>query len=136
PARRGPGAGRRATSRARARHPAGPVRGPRRLTRGRTMDITAILARFLDEPRVARVRAVLDTYGHAAGGLLANGLAFSALFAAIPTMLLVLGLAGTVANDPAVRDSIGDALIAAFPPLEDLIDAALDAISRSEERRV
>ena len=65
------------------------------------MDVTAILARFLDEPRVARVRAVLDTYGHAAGGLLANGLAFSALFAAIPTMLLVLGLAGTVANDPA-----------------------------------
>ena len=93
------------------------------------MDVTAILARFLDEPRVARVRAVLDTYGHAAGGLLANGLAFSALFAAIPTMLLVLGLAGTVANDPAVRQTIGDALIAAFPPLEELIDAALDAIS-------
>jgi len=93
------------------------------------MDVSAILARFLDEPRVARVRAVLDTYGHAAGGLLANGLAFSALFAAIPTMLLVLGLAGMVAGDPAVRDSIGDALIAAFPPLEELIDAALDAIS-------
>ena len=93
------------------------------------MDVTAILARFLDEPRVARVRAVLDTYGRAAGGLLANGLAFSALFAAIPTMLLVLGLAGTVANDPAVHQTIGDALIAAFPPLEDLIDAALDAIS-------
>ena len=93
------------------------------------MDVTAILARFLDEPRVARVRAVLDTYGRAAGGLLANGLAFSALFAAIPTMLLVLGLAGAVANDPAVRQTIGDALIAAFPPLEDLIDAALDAIS-------
>lgn len=93
------------------------------------MDVSAILARILDEPRVARVRAVLDTYGHAAGGLLANGLAFSALFAAIPTMLLVLGLAGAVANDPAVRLSIGGALIAAFPPLEDLIDAALDAIS-------
>jgi membrane protein len=93
------------------------------------MDVTAILARFLDEPLVARVRAVLDTYGRAAGGLLANGLAFSALFAAIPTMLLVLGLAGAVANDPAVRQTIGDALIAAFPPLETLVDAALDAIS-------
>jgi len=58
------------------------------------MDTTAILARFLDEPRVARVRTVLDIYGHAAGGLLANGLAFSTLFAAIPTTLLVLGLAG------------------------------------------
>jgi membrane protein len=93
------------------------------------MDTTAILARFLDEPRVARVRAVLDAYGRAAGGLLANGLAFSALFAAIPTALLVLGLAGAIANDPAVRESIGDALIAAFPPLEDLIESALDAIT-------
>jgi hypothetical protein len=88
------------------------------------MDATAILARFLDEPRVARVRAVLDTYGHAAGGLLANGLAFSTLFAAIPTMLLILGLAGAVANDPTVRQTVGDALIAAFPPLEDLIAAS------------
>ena len=35
---------------------------------------------------------VLDIYGHAAGGLLANGLAFSALFAAIPTTLLILGV--------------------------------------------
>lgn len=93
------------------------------------MDAAAILARFLDEPRVARVRAVLDAYGHAAGGLLANGLAFAALFAAIPTTLLVLGLAGTIANDPAVREAVGDALIAAFPPLEDLIEASLDAIT-------
>jgi len=93
------------------------------------MDVTAILARVLDEPRVARVRAVLDAYGHAAGGLLANGLAFSALFAAIPTALLVLGLAGAIANDPAVRETIGHALIAAFPPLEDLIESALDAIT-------
>jgi len=93
------------------------------------MDATAILARVLDEPRVARVRAVLDIYGHAAGGLLANGLAFATLFAAIPTTLLVLGLAGTIANDPAVRQTVGDALIAAFPPMEDLIEAALDAIT-------
>jgi membrane protein len=93
------------------------------------MDATAILARFLDEPRVARVRAVLDIYGHAAGGLLANGLAFSTLFAAIPTTLLVLGLAGTIAGDSDVRETVSDALIAAFPPLEDLIESALDAIT-------
>ncbi len=93
------------------------------------MDVTAILERVLDEPRVARVRAVLDTYGHAAGGLLANGLAFSGLFASIPMTLLVLGLAGTIAHDQAVRQSVSDALIAAFPPLEDLIEASLDAIT-------
>lgn len=94
------------------------------------MDPAAILERVLDEPRVARVRAVLDTYGHAAGGLLANGLAFSALFAAIPTLLLILGLAGWIANDPAARERFSDAIIAAFPPLEDLVESALDAASQ------
>jgi membrane protein len=94
------------------------------------MDPMAILARVLDEPRVARVVAVMDIYGHAAGGLLANGLAFSALFAAIPTTLVVLGLAGLFAGDTAVRDAVSDALIEAFPPLEDLINGALDAMTQ------
>jgi membrane protein len=94
------------------------------------MDPMAILTRVLDEPRVVRVRAVLDTYGRAAGGLLANGLAFSSLFAAIPTLLLVLGLAGIVANDPAVRDALSRALINAFPPIADLVESAMEALSR------
>jgi len=94
------------------------------------VDVTAILARVLDEPRVARVRAVLDTFGAAAGGLLANGLAFSALFAAIPTTLLVLGVAGWFTGDPAVRTTVADALIKAFPPLESLIEGSLDAITQ------
>jgi len=94
------------------------------------MEVTAILARVLDEPRVARVRAVLDTFGAAAGGLLANGLAFSSLFAAIPMTLLVLGVAGWFTGDPSVRTTVADALIKAFPPLEDLIDGSLDAITQ------
>ena len=59
--------------------------------------------RVLAQPQVAQVMAVLDVYGRAAGGLLANGLAFSALFAAIPTTLLVLGLTGLIVNDPTIR---------------------------------
>ncbi len=47
-------------------------------------------------------RAVLDTYGRAAGGLLANGLAFSALFAAIPTSC---SSSGSPAGWPATRPS-------------------------------
>jgi YihY family inner membrane protein len=94
-------------------------------------DPMAILSRVLDVPRVVEVRAVLDTYGRAAGGLLANGLAFATMFAAIPTLLLVLGLAGFVAGgDTGVRDAVSQVLIAAFPPLEDLIDSALDAITK------
>jgi len=93
------------------------------------MDVTAILARVLDEPRVARVRSVLDTFGAAAGGLLSNGLAFSSLFAAIPMTLLILGVAGWFTGDPSVRTTVADALINAFPPLEDLINGSLDAIT-------
>ncbi len=40
------------------------------------------------------MRQVLDIFGQAAGGLLANGLAYAALFAVVPTVLLVLGLTG------------------------------------------
>jgi YihY family inner membrane protein len=92
------------------------------------MDPAAILARVLDEPRVAYVRAVLDTYGRAAGGLLANGLAFSALFATIPTALVTLGLAGLLAVDPAVQAALAEALAEAFPPLSELIEGALTAL--------
>lgn len=95
------------------------------------MDIAAFLARFLDRPRVARVMRVLDIYGHAAGGLLANGLAFAALFAAIPMALLVLGVGGFVAaGNPAAEDRLANALIEAFPPLADLIHGAVTALSQ------
>jgi membrane protein len=91
------------------------------------IDPEAILGRVLAQRQVARVMAVLDIYGRAAGGLLANGLAFSALFAAIPTTLLVLGLTGLVVNDPTVRIRVSLALVRAFPPLTDLIESAMDA---------
>jgi len=80
-------------------------------------------------PQVARVRAVLDIYGAAAGGLLANGLAFSSLFAAIPTTLLVIGVAGWWTKDVSVRQDVADAISSAFPPLADLVDQSLDAIA-------
>lgn len=67
-------------------------------------------------------------YGAAAGGLLANGLAFAALFSTIPILLVALGLAGWLARDPAVQERLALALVVAFPPLADLIGDALAAI--------
>ena len=93
------------------------------------MDAPAILGRILETPPVAFVRAVLDTYGAAAGGLLANGLAFSALFAAVPTTLLMLGIAGFVATDPGFQAELAARLAATFPPLAELFDDALQAVS-------
>jgi membrane protein len=93
------------------------------------MDPRAALAWFLDRPPVVVLRTVLDTYGRAAGGLLANGLAFSSLFAAVPATLLVLGLAGWLAaGDPGVQEDLRNALARAFPPLADLIDGSVHAI--------
>jgi YihY family inner membrane protein len=93
------------------------------------MDPTVILERFLDRPKVAYVRAVLDVYGRAPGGLLANGLAFAALFATVPVALVTLGVAGWLVNDPAVQADLALALGNLFPPLQELVAQALLALS-------
>lgn len=93
------------------------------------MDPAALLGRFLERPRVAYVRSVLDAYGAAAGGLLANGLAFAALFAVIPISLVTLGLAGSAIGDPRIQGILASAIIEVFPPLESLITEALAALA-------
>jgi uncharacterized BrkB/YihY/UPF0761 family membrane protein len=93
------------------------------------MNLRALLARLLEEPQIAVVRAPFRVYGRAAGGLLARGLAFAALFTAIPTLLLVLGLVGWVAGSPAARDRLSVELISTFPPLAGLIGDSLIALS-------
>ena len=93
------------------------------------MDPAAILERFLDRPRVALVRAVFDVYGRAPGGLLANGLAFAALFAAFPVALVTLGVAGLLVHDPTLQARLARAIGTLLPPLRDLVDQALLALS-------
>jgi YihY family inner membrane protein len=93
------------------------------------MDPAAILERFLDRPRVALLRAVLDVYGRAPGGLLANGLAFAALFAAFPVALVTLGVAGLLVDDPTLQARLARAIGTLLPPLRDLVDQALLALS-------
>jgi YihY family inner membrane protein len=93
------------------------------------MDPSKILERVLDRPRVAEVRAVLEVYGRAPGGLLANGLAFAALFAAFPVALVTLGVAGLLVDDPTVQAQLAEAIGALAPPLEELVNQALLALS-------
>ena len=94
------------------------------------MDPVKILEKVLDEPRVAEVRRVLDVYGRAPGGLLANGLAFSALFAVVPIALVTLGVAGLLVDNPGVQEQLAQALGAVVPPLAELIDQALVAMAQ------
>ncbi len=93
------------------------------------MDPAAILERFLDRPRVALLRAVLDVYGRAPGGLLANGLAFAALFAAFPVALVTLGVAGWIVDDPTIQARLARAIGELLPPLQDIVNQALLALS-------
>jgi YihY family inner membrane protein len=93
------------------------------------MDPAALIDRVLDEPRVAYVRAVLDVYGRAPGGLLANGLAFAALFAAFPIAFVLLGVAGWIVGDPAAQERLAEAISELVPPLAEVIDQALVALS-------
>ena len=75
-------------------------------------------------------RRVLDLYGAASGGLLAGGLAYAALVALVPTIVLVVGIAGLAIREPADRAAVAGVLAAVFPPLREVLDAVLrDAVS-------
>jgi membrane protein len=94
------------------------------------MDPAAILERFLDRPAVAQARQVFDVYGRAPGGLLANGLAFTALFSIVPIALVTLGVAGLLVDDPTVQAQLAAALGAIMPPLRELVDGALASMAQ------
>jgi membrane protein len=89
----------------------------------------AFVEPILASPLVAQVGRVLDIYGRAPGGLLANGLAFTTLFAVVPIALVTLGVAGVIVDDPAVQEQLSQALAGMVPPLADLIDQALTSLA-------
>jgi membrane protein len=94
------------------------------------MELPAILTRLLDRPAVVTIRKVLDVYGQAPGTLLANGLAFTSLFSIVPIALVTLGVAGLLVKDAAVQEQLAAALGSFVPPLRDLIDEALVAMTQ------
>jgi len=70
-------------------------------------------------------RRVLDRYSAAGGGLLADGLAYAALFAVVPAILLAVTIAGFVIGDPAERARAVSVISTVVPPLHDIVDAIL-----------
>ena len=93
------------------------------------MDPRATLTELLEREPVRTARAILDVYGAAPGGLLANGLAFAALFAIVPVALVTLGIAGVLVHDPTVQSQLAVAIGAAIPPVRSLVDDALASMS-------
>jgi YihY family inner membrane protein len=93
------------------------------------MNPRVLADRVLESRAIGFAKDVLDIYGGVAGGLLANGLAYTALFASLPTVLLVLGFAGYIAQGPELQQELAARLSATFPPLAELVDDALAALS-------
>jgi membrane protein len=84
------------------------------------------LAAVLGWGPVAALRGVLDRYGAAGGGLLAGGLAYSALFAIVPLAALMAGIVGLVVDDEARRSAVVAAIADVLPPLRDVVRLVLD----------
>ena len=73
--------------------------------------------------------SVLASYDGAGGGLMAGGLAYAALIALLPGLLLVVSIFGVLIDDPAVREEIVAWIAAAVPPLEELARTAFEQVS-------
>jgi membrane protein len=74
---------------------------------------------------------VLARYDLAGGSLLASGLAYTALFAFVPAILLLLGISGAFVADPKARLQIVVNIGTVLPPLRGLVITALDQVSQN-----
>jgi membrane protein len=86
--------------------------------------------RILALPPAVLVLDLMERYGAAGGGVTAAGLAYSAIVAILPTLLLLVSILGFLIADPEQRDQVLEALAAQIPPLEDLISEMLEQISQ------
>jgi membrane protein len=80
-------------------------------------------------PAVRTLQATLQTYDAAGGGLVAGGLAYAALVALLPGLLLVLSVVGLLVDDPAIRADLVASIARAVPPVESLAKQALEQVA-------
>lgn len=95
--------------------------------------VSEAVATLLDRVRRWRVIGaaleVVAEYDRAGGGLVAAGLAYEALFALVPALLLGIGAVGLLL-DPGRATAVARAVGVVAPPLESLAVAALDEVRR------
>ena len=89
------------------------------------MTIPPVVARAVGRvqqwPPLVRLLEILAAYGQAGGGLLAAGLAYSALFAALTGILFAVGLVGLLIQDPSTREAAVRAITNQVPPLAPIV---------------
>jgi len=82
-------------------------------------------------PPIRALMSMNDSYNAVGGGLLASGLAFSALFAVIPGLLLIASVLIVVVGDEAKQKEIIDWLIVQVPPLHDVAASIVSNVAKS-----
>lgn len=92
--------------------------------------IGAVERRVRRLPPVRGLMSVMDVYNAAGGGLLASGLAFSALFAIVPGLLLLVSVL-VIVGDEALRQDVIAWVIAQVPPLKDVAESVVDSVANS-----
>jgi membrane protein len=91
--------------------------------------VEPLVARVLGVPRIAMANAVYTRFSSSSGPILARGLAFVALFAIVPAVIVILSIVGVFVADPAVRAQIVEILTAQFPSMAPVLDEALASFS-------
>ncbi len=81
-------------------------------------------------PAVRTLMAVLEAYDGAGGGLMAGGLAYAAMIALLPGLLLMLSIFGVLIGDQATREQIVGAIAKAVPPVEEIARTAFEQVSK------
>ena len=80
-------------------------------------------------PAVRTLMATLTVYDGAGGGLMASGLAYAALVALLPGLLVMVSVLGLVIDDEATREELVSLIATAVPPLEELARTAFTQVS-------
>lgn len=104
------------------------VVAPKDAPKGPIADATKVATAVTRNTIVARILAVVDIAGNAGAGLFAAALAYGAMFALIPLVLLLAGVLGWVVDDPVQRQELLAKLIGYFPPLADFFQASLNGV--------
>lgn len=73
--------------------------------------------------------AVLAVFDRAGGGLVAGGLAYAALFALLPGLLLALSAVGLIVSDAPSRERLVHDISVALPPLEGIAGLAVKQVA-------
>ena len=103
-----------------ARPPAAPPKGP----------LARLVDRVLLLGPVRWLIPILAAYDAAGGGLLASGLAFTSLFAILPSILLIVAVVGVLLGDSSRLASVSASLSLSFPPLAGFFEAALGGFAK------